>query len=141
MMKNKGAGLIFTVVSVILTAASLGMYLVNCRTNYFATFGINPVVMGCLIAGILIQAAALVLCLKEQKPWMDLFPVASSAVLMAAAVNFLGSRINEFAFILTFQKSDNTLADMRSAVIGIALCLLAMAASWIASFFDITKEV
>lgn len=168
MMKNKGAGWILTILSAVLAAASLVMYLVNCRTDYFATFGISPSVAGCLAAGILVQVLALVLCLRggnrgshrvqkgcggrnsvwissyaEKMPvacFLDLFPVASSAVLMAAAVCFIGSRINEFAFILTFQKNDDTLADMRSGVIGIALCLLALIVSWIAAFFDITKD-
>ena len=85
------------------------------------------------------QILAIALGWKKQKTWMDVFPVAASAFLRAATIRVAGVRINEIAFIMTFQKTAGNLADMKSAVVGIALCLAALLVSWVAAFFDITK--
>ena len=138
-MKNKGAGLILTILSILLAVASAAAYLYNCTTPYFATIGVNALVVGCIAAGAGIQAVAVILGWKRQRTWLDILPVAASAFLMAALIRFVGIRINEIAFIMTFQKTAANLADMQSAVVGIALCLGALLVSWVASFFDITK--
>ena len=140
-MTKKGAGLVFAVLSALLAVAAVIAYLYNCRTPYFATIGVSSFVVGCAIAGAVIQLLAVALGWKGQKVWMDILPVAASALLMAATIRFLGIRINEIAFIMTFQKTAANLADMRSAVIGIALCAAALLVSWLAAFFDIAKPV
>lgn len=135
-MNKKSAGFILIILSILAAAASLAAYLINCRTDYFSSFGINRILLACILAGILVQLMALIAGRKGWKTWMDILPVASSTLFTAATVWFIGTRINEIAFIMTFQKNDNTLADMRSAVIGIAFCLAAAVICWIASFFD-----
>ena len=139
-MTKKGAGLVFSILSAVLAAASLIAYLYNCKTAYFSTIGINASVVAFIAVGAVIQLLAVVLARKGQRTWMDVLPVAASACLMAATIRFIGARVNEIAFIMTFQKTAANLADMRSAVIGIALCLAALLVSWLASFFDIAKE-
>ena len=140
-MTKKSAGLVLAILSVLLAAASAAAYLYNCSTPYFATLGVSSAVVGCIAAGIALQILEVALGWKRQKVWMDVFPVAASALLMAAFIRFIGIRINEIAFIMTFQKTAANLADMKSAVIGIALCLGALLASWAAAFFDITKTM
>ena len=138
-MTKKGAGLVLTILSILLATASVAAYLYNCKTPYFSTIGVNALVVWCIVAGIAMQILAIALGWKKQKTWMDVFPVAASAFLMAATIRFAGVRINEIAFIMTFQKTASNLADMKSAVVGIALCLAALLVSWVAAFFDITK--
>ena len=137
-MYRKGAGWILSILSAALAVASAIVYLYNCKTPYFSTIGVSAFVVAMIAAGAVIQLAAVVLARKGQKLWMDVLPVVASACLMAAAIRFLGIRINEIAFIMTFQKTAANLADMRSAVIGIALCGAALLVSWLASFFDIS---
>ena len=134
-----GIGLILAALSALLAAASVIAYLYNCRTPYFATLGVSGAVVGCIVAGAVVQLAAVALGRKGRKAWMDILPVAASALLMAGVIRFLGIRINEIAFIMTFQKTAANLADMRSAIIGIALCLAALLVSWLAAFLDISK--
>ena len=138
-MTKKGAGLVFTLVSALLAIASAAAYLYNCKTPYFSTIGVSTFVVGCIAAGVVIQILAVIVGWKGQKVWMDILPVAASAFLMAGAIRFIGIRINEIAFIMTFQKTAANLADMQSAVVGIALSLAALLLSWLASFFDIAK--
>lgn len=137
---KKGAGMFLSLASALLAAASVLVYLYNCKTPYFSTIGVSASVVGCATAGAVLHALAVILGWKKQKLWMDVFPVAASALLMAALIRFVGVRVNEIAFIMTFQKTAANLADMRSAVIGIALCLAALLASWVASFFDVAKS-
>ena len=138
-MTKKSAGFALTALSALLAAASVVVYLYNCRTPYFSTLGVNTFVVSCAVAGVVIQLLALAVARMGQKAWMDVLPVAASAFLTAAAIRFIGIRINEIAFIMTFQKTAANLADMRSAVVGIALALAALLISWVASFFDMVK--
>lgn len=139
-MTKKGAGLIFAILSALLAVASVIAYLYNCRTPYFATLGVSALVVGCIAAGAAAQVLSVILGWKGQKEWMDILPVVASALLMAAAVRFLGIRINEIAFIMTFQKTAANLADMQSAIVGIGLCLAALLVSWLAAFFDVAAS-
>lgn len=138
-MNKKSAGFIFTLLSLILAMASVAAYLINCRTEYFSKFGIDKMLILVIAAGILLQVVYLITGGKMRKIWLDILPIASCAFMMAGAVQFLGARINEIAFIMTFQKNSNTLADMKSAVAGILLIFAAVFVGWISSFFDMNK--
>lgn len=138
-MKNKSAGFYLTILTVLLSVAALVCYIWNCRTDYFVSYGINKAELGFLIAGILAEIAVLAAGKGEPKAWKDLFPVAGAAFLMAAAVWFIGLRVNEAAFIMTFQKNASTLADLQSAVAGIICCLAASVLGMCAAFFDVEK--
>ena len=63
-MAKKGAGMIFGVISALLAAASVIAYLYNCRTPYFATIGVSSFVVGCIVAGAVIQLLAVALAWK-----------------------------------------------------------------------------
>ena len=138
-MKKKSAGFALTALSALLAAAAAVAYLYNCKTPYFSTLGVSASVVVCAALGVAIQLLALASARSGQRLWMDALPVAASALLTAAAVRLIGIRINEIAFIMTFQKTAANLADMQSAVAGIALALAAVLLSWAASFFDIAK--
>ena len=49
-MAKKGAGLILTILSILLAIASVAAYLYNCKTPYFSTIGVNALVVGCIVA-------------------------------------------------------------------------------------------
>ena len=138
-MKNKGAGFYLTTITVFAAVAALVCYVWNCRTDYFASYGISKVVIGCMAAGILAEILVLGTGKGEPKIWKDILPVAGTVLLMVAAIQFIGLRINEAAFIMTFQKNASNVADLESAIAGIICCLFATVLGMCASFFDMKK--
>lgn len=139
-LKKQSVGFYATALAVLLAAAGLGMYLKNCATDYFRNLGKDPLILGCLVLAIAAQLVLLAAAQRGQKLWMDFLPIAASVLLMLGAIWFVSSRVNGIASIMTFENNANTMADLSSAIAGMALCLAAGIVSIIASFFDITKE-
>lgn len=140
-MKRKlSAGLYVTAVSAIAAVVALVYYIINCNTAYFANLGLSPVVVGCVIAAIILQVILIVVGMKAQPMWADALPVIISVLLMLATINFVSARIMGIAAIMTFENNAANMADLNSAIIGIAACLIATIVSIAGSFFDISKE-
>lgn len=139
-MKKLTVGFFLTVASAVLAAAGIVFYLVNTGTAYFASLGVNGVIVGCAIAAIVLQAAYLFLSQKNSNWVFGFLPAASSALLMLALANFIVTRVNGIAGIMTFENNASNMADLSSAIIGIVLCLLATVISIVSSFFDVSKE-
>ncbi len=140
-MKRKiSAGLFVTALSVIADILGFIYYLKNCSTDSFSYLGVHPVIAGGIVAAIVFQVVLIVVGMKGQPIWADLLPVATSVSLILATVNFISTRVNSFAAIITFEYSAKTMADLGSAITGIEICLIAILISIAASFFDITKE-
>lgn len=140
MKRKTSVGLYVTIISIIAAIVGMIYYMMNCGTAYFGNLGVNPVVAGCIIAAIVIQIVLIAVGMKGQPTWADILPVASSVLLMLGTVNFVSARVNGIAAILTFENNAENMADLNSAIIGIAACLIATIISIVASFFDITKE-
>lgn len=134
------SGFVWTAIAVLAGIGSLTAYIVNCNTEYFSVFGIDIKVVGCLAAGTVLAAAVLIIAIFNTAQWTDIFPVLASGFFSAATAFLIGVRINEIAFIMTFQKNADTVADMKSAVLSIVLSLAAVVVSCIASFFEVRKN-
>lgn len=140
-MKNKSVGFYLTIITLFLAVAALVCYITNCRTAYFANYGISKSVVICMAAGAAAELIVMVSGKGTPKIWKDFFPVAGAVLLMTAAIQFTGLRINEAAFIMTFQKNASNVADLQSAIAGIACCLVASLTGMCAAFFDVEKSV
>ena len=136
MKRKTSAGLFMTAISIIAAVVGFIYYMMNCNTAYFANLGVNPVVIGCIVAAIVLQVILILVGMKGQPMWADILPIAISVFLMLGTINFVSARVNGFAAILTFENN----ADLNSAIIGIAACLIATVVSIVASFFDVMKE-
>lgn len=139
-LKKQSIGFYVSAIVLILSLGGLAMYLKNSATSYFSNLGKDPVILACLIAAAVAELLFIVLSQKGLKKWMDILPVMVSVLLMLGAVLFASSRVNGIASIMTFENNAQTMADLSSAVTGIALCLIAGIVSIFASFFDIVKE-
>ena len=126
---KKSAGFFMTIISAAAAVVGAVAYFVNCRTNYFVNLGLNPVVMGCAVAAILCQVVYLVVTRNGHALWSDILTVAAPALLMVAAITLVGARVTGIAAIMTFENNAQNMADLSSAIVGIA-----------ASFFDTVKE-
>lgn len=138
-MKTKGIGWTFLLLSGLLALAAAAAYMYNTGTAYFSAMGRSSVLCACLLAGGVLPLLALLLSRRGWKAGMDLLPALTSGAQAAALVLFLGARINETAFILTFQRTAANLADLNSALAGMGLCFLALITSWIAAFCRIKE--
>lgn len=140
MKRNISVGLYATAISTIAAVIGFIYYMINCNTNYFSNLGVNPLVAACIIIAVILQVATIVIGMKGQPMWADILPIATSALLMFATANFISIRVVPFATIITFENSTENMADLSSAIISIAACLVATFISIVAAFFDITKE-
>lgn len=137
---KKSAGFFMTIISAAAAVVGAVAYFVNCRTNYFVNLGLNPVVMGCAVAAILCQVVYLVVTRNGHALWSDILAVAAPALLMVAAITLVGARVTGIAAIMTFENNAQNMADLSSAIVGIAGCLIGSVAGIAASFFDTVKE-
>lgn len=81
-MKNKGAGFYLTIITVVAAVAALVCYVWNCRTDYFASYGISKVVIGCMVVGILTEILVLGTGKGEPKIWKDILPVLGASCII-----------------------------------------------------------
>lgn len=139
-MKKQSAGFYLTAVSVVAALVGLIGYLVNCGTNYFVNLGIDYAVVGCAVAAVVLQVAYLLVARKGQKTWMDILPVAVSVLLMVAMLLMVNTRVVSIAAVMTFENNAKNMADLTSAIVGIAGCLVAVVVSIVSAFFDVSKE-
>lgn len=139
-MKKQSAGFYLTAVSAVAALVGLIGYLVNCGTNYFVNLGIDYAVVGCAVAAVVLQAAYLLVAQKGQKIWMDILPVAVSVLLMVAMLLMVNTRVVSIAAVMTFENNAKNMADLTSAIVGIAGCLVAAIVSIVSAFFDVSKE-
>lgn len=53
---------------------------------------------------------------------------------------FVNVRVNGIAAVMTFENNARNMADLTSAIVGIAGCLVAAIVSIVSAFFDVSKE-
>ena len=138
---KKGFGFYAVWFSVLMAAGALISYLRNCRTQYFASFGVDSKIICLLTAGVLLQIILLIAGGRKLQPVEDVLFIIIPAVYMGALLAFVSARITEAAFIFTFENNAGNMADLLSALAGIAFSVLAVLSSLIAAWFDIRKEV
>ena len=123
---KKSVGFFMTILSAAAAAVGAAAYFMNCRTNYFINLGIDPVVMGCAVCAIVLQAAYIIVTQKGNQLWTDILAVLPPVLLIVAT--------------MTFENNAQNMADLTSAIVGIAACLIATIVGIAASFFDTVKE-
>ncbi|MCD7734972.1 MAG: hypothetical protein LUH48_07625 [Clostridiales bacterium] len=139
-MKNKSAGFLLTIITLIVGVVGLVAYLVNTGTSYFASLGVSPIVAGCAGAAVVALLVYLIVDGKSNQTWADILPVAASALLMISAIMLVSVRVAGIASIMTFESNASNMSDMTGAIIAIAVLVVAAILSIIASFFDVSKE-
>lgn len=137
---KKSIGFFMTVLSAAAAAVGAVAYFMNCKTNYFINLGVNPVVMGCVVCAIVLQVVYIVVTQKGHQLWNDVLAVIPPVLLIVATINLVSARVNGIAAIMTFENNAQNMADLTSAIVGIAACLIAAVVGIAASFFDTVKE-
>lgn len=138
-LKKQGAGTYLTALTTIASVVGFAFYMVNCGTNYFKSQGTNPVVTACAVVAILAQILYLGLAQKNTIA-ADILPVASGVTLTVALANFVATRVNGIAAIMTFTNNAQNMKDLSSAIVAIAALAIAMILNMIAAFFAVTKD-
>lgn len=137
---KKSVGFFMTILSAAIGAVGAVAYFMNCQTSYFGNLGLSPVVMGCAVAAIVLQILYIVATQKGHALWSDLLAVLPPVLLIVATVTLAGTRIAGIAAIMTFENNAQNMADLTSAIVGIAACFVAAVIGIAAAFFDTVKE-
>lgn len=140
-MKKQAAGFYLTVLAIILGAAGMVCYLINCSTDYFSNLGVDTGLVVCVMAALLSLVFLVIGSQrKDDNRYLDLLPVASAVFMMVGFVIFVSLRVNSIATILSFERNAQTMSDLSSAIAGMICCLLAAIVTIISSFCAIVKE-
>ena len=140
-IKKQAAGFYLMLLALILGTAGIVFYMINCNTAYFFKLGISWGVVGCLVAGVVLEI--LFVAGQEKSPEMpvlDILPILAGVLLMAGFVFFVRLRVNSIATILSFERNAQTMADLSSAIIGMGCTLAAVIMTIISSFFRTVRE-
>lgn len=139
-LKKQTAGFYISLLTVLTTVISIIFYLINCKTEYFANYGMNGWIVICLIIAAAIEVAYILGSnKKEMKKYFEIFPIIGGAVLMIAFVLFLNARVSSIATILSFQKNAQTMSDLSSAIAAMGCCFAAAVFNMIGAFFKVVK--
>ena len=106
-IKKQAAGFYLMLLALILGTAGIVFYMINCNTAYFSNLGISWGVVGCLVAGVVLEI--LFVAGQEKSPEMpvlDILPILAGVLLMAGFVFFA--------------------AAARTGIIGIYLCIFTL---------------
>ena len=87
-----------------------------------------------------LQVVYIAVTQKGHALWSDALAVLPLVLLIVATITLAGSRIVGIAAIMTFENNAQNMADLTSAIVGIAACLVAAIVGIAASFFDTVKE-
>ena len=138
--KKMGAGLVLSVITVLVTVAGLVLYMMNCKTNYFVkTTGTDNTIVACLAA--ILEIVMIIVSVKMgAKPVLDIIPVACGVLTAYALIAFVGSRIAAIGSIMTFENNAQNMADLKGAIIGMIVCAVALIFTIISSFFKVVKD-
>ena len=116
--KKMGAGLVLSVITVLVTVAGLVLYMMNCKTNYFVkTTGTDNTIVACLAVAAILEI-----------------------VMIIVSVKMGASRIAAIGSIMTFENNAQNMADLKGAIIGMIVCAVALIFTIISSFFKVVKD-
>ena len=140
--KKMGAGLVLSVITVLVTVAGLVLYMMNCKTNYFVkTTGTDNTIVACLAVAAILEIVMIIVSVKRgAKPVLDIIPVACGVLTAYALIAFVGSRIAAIGSIMTFENNAQNMADLKGAIIGMIVCAVALIFTIISSFFKVVKD-
>lgn len=140
-IKRQAAGFYLTVLTILTAAASLVFYLVNCKTAYFASFGVDGILVALAMGAILAECVFLAAGERSvKKPLVDLLPPAAAVLLAVLAAFLISNRANSIAAIITFENNAQNMADLASALAAMISGIIALIISITASFFEVVKE-
>lgn len=140
-IKKQSIGFYFTVLTILALICSLVGYILNCKTKYYVSFGVDTALVVFLVLSIAAEVVYIIGCNKMAGNWItDIIPVAAGVFSMLAMVAFLEVRAYSIATILTFQNNDSNLADMKGAIIAMVFCGAAVVFSILSSFMKVVKE-
>ena len=139
-IKKQAAGFYITLLTLLATVVSIISYLVNCKTQYFANLGISGGIIVLLAVAAVLEIAYIAGSGKaDLKKYFELIPIISGMILMIAFVLFLNARVSSIATILSFQKNAQTMADLSSAIVAMAACIIAAILNMTGAFFKVSK--
>ena len=139
--KKMGAGLVLSVITVLVTVAGLVLYMMNCKTNYFVkTTGTDNTIVACLAVAAILEIVMIIVVKMGAKPVLDIIPVACGVLTAYALIAFVGSRIAAIGSIMTFENNAQNMADLKGAIIGMIVCAVALIFTIISSFFKVVKD-
>lgn len=140
--KKMGAGLVLSVITALVTVAGLVLYMMNCKTNYFAkTTGVDNAIVACLAIAAILEIVMIIASVKMgAKPVLDIIPIVCGVLTAYALITFIGSRIAAIGSIMTFENNTQNMADLKGAIIAMIVCAAALICTIISSFFKVVKD-
>ncbi len=141
-IKKQSIGFYVVALSILMELLGLVFYLVNSNTAYYKksstiSFGFIALAVIFIVISVIYILSSNGIGLKKYFEWL---PVVNGIVCMLAFMNFLSLRVYSFTTIITFEKSEQNMSDMKLAIIGIVFCLAAVFLHMIGSFLSVRRK-
>lgn len=140
-LKKQSADSYLMILAAVLSAASVIFYLINCNTSYFSNLGVDSGIVICLVLAAVLELVMVIGVNKAgTQMYFDVIPVLCAALLIVGFVLFVSARVNSIATIMSFERNDQTMADLSSAIAGMVLCFAAAIFNIAGSFLKTVRE-
>lgn len=145
-LKNLSLGFYVGVLAFIVEVVALVFYFINQGT---VTFGNLPLNMVTVVGGVIALAVQLIILVLGQLRasngtalgvLLDLAYVVEAVLIVWGATVFFADCINLFSSVMTFNRNAQSIADMNSALYGIAAMFAAAVLVIISSFMRVSKN-
>lgn len=140
MKKINTIGVLFNVLVILATVAAEVCYLINCRTAFFKSGGIDSRILVLGVAAVVDIGIYLILAGRENVVINGLLPIVAPVLLMVMALVLVGDRVLDFSSIITFDYSPQNMADLTSALASFGCMIAAVVVSVIAAFLRVRKQ-
>lgn len=138
-MRRPAAGYWACALAFVLSAAGLVFYWLNAGTRYFVNLGMDPLVLGCTAAAMVVYLLVMAIGRRREGLMTDVLFIAGAVLVTLAMAAFAASRVNGFASIMTFEYSAQNMADLSSAITGVGLYAAALIMGIAASFLHVGR--
>lgn len=139
-LKQKKSLVIPTLVSLLLAGVSFVLYFINCGRDYYVNDGIDAVVVVLTIVALisLIVRLLMIFFLKNET-LLNLSFILNVIFITCMTISFMwivNERLLSITSIMTFDKNEYNLADMRTSILALGFYLISALSAMIASCLE-----
>lgn len=144
-MKKISKMTLINIFIILFTSLSLILYIVNCNSIYFKKFGVDIKIIIFLVLSIITEIYLLVMTFIKNNKMInmvnELIEIAVSIFMIVSISYLLDAKIYYTATILTYEKTNQNVSDLMSALISFGSLFVAFIISTVSNFLPLKKDI
>lgn len=144
-MKKISKMTLINIFIILFTSLSLILYIVNCNSIYFKKFGVDIKIIIFLVLSIITEIYLLVMTFIKNNKMInmvnELIEIAVPIFMIVSISYLLDAKIYYTATILTYEKTNQNVSDLMSALISFCSLFVAFIISTVSNFLPLKKDI